>query len=248
MAVENEPGRPRVIVGMAHRGKALLLAAVVAASVLVAVTWDEGAGPTEKDFFETLAARHEMADRVGGVYSSLPEAMPQVRYIVDGREVSVADAYVVGEFVDVEPGRSHRWTFENDTERRHETEFNAPEAQASTVHLTLRVERSIVDPDQPAAAKRAFAAGSTVRLGVALGARIDVEAVRERLSGLTLAALLYDSSAVFDYDRSLWAVLEDGGFLGVVEATTVTFPALDTAFGVDQLERPGGPPIRGVRF
>lgn len=147
---------------MTRRGKALLLATVGAASaLLVAVTWDEGAGPTEMDFFDTLAARHQSIDRAGGIYSSLPEAMPQVRYIVDGREVSVADAYVVGEFVDVEPGRSFRWSRENDTEHRHETEFNAPQAQASTVHLTLRVERSIVDPDQPAAIKRAFDVGST---------------------------------------------------------------------------------------
>jgi hypothetical protein len=219
----------------------LVAALATAAGTLLAAAGGSGGGtPAPDDVFETLAARHASGTRAGGIYSSLPEAMPQVRHVMDGRELSVADAYVVGKFVGVEPGRSHRWSFDDDTEVRHETAFNAPDTEAGTVHVTLRIERSIVDPDQSADVERAFTAGNTVRLGLALGAYIDVEAVRNRLTGLTLAALLHDSSAVFDYDPSLWAVLEDGGFLGVVgDDRTVTFPALDgSTFTVDELERP----------
>lgn len=229
----------------------VLAGLATAAGALVALVGGSGAGtpPASDDVFETLSARHAAADRVGGIYSSLPEAMPQVRHVIEGRELSVADAYVVGEVVGVEPGRAHRWTRDGDAEFRHGTAFNAPDTQAGAVHVSLRIERSVVDPDQPGDVKRGFAVGGTVRLGLALGASVDVEAVRERLTGLTLAALLYDSSAVFDYDPSLWAVLEDGGFLGIVgDERTVTFPLLEgSTFTLDELERPPARTVRGAR-
>jgi hypothetical protein len=66
----------------------------------------------------------------------------------------------------------------------------------------------------------------------------------------TLVALLYEPSPVFDYDPSLWAILEDGAFLGRASADDrkATFPALEpdqqSTFSFEELERPSGEPIR----
>lgn len=197
--------------------------------------------------------------RMAGVYEEPPEAMPQVRYIInDAKPTSVADSYVVGDFVSVEPGRSFRWTFEDEKEVTHETAFNAEDAQASSVHLVLRIKRSIVDPDLSASAKREFSAGKTVTLGLGMGRLVDIDAIRKELQGTTLVALLY-KSPVFDYDKSLWGVLRDGGLLGTVsdDDRTVTFPRLEEPhddvnpaqhiFTVEELERPSGEPVRVTR-
>lgn len=201
------------------------------------------ATPEAVGFFD---ARGDTASRVGGVYRSPAEAMPQVRYRINGRAPSsVADAYVVGDIVDVQPGRSHRWTFEgeDEVERRHELAFNAEDAQASTVHLVVRIVRSIVGPDVSDGVWRGFGAGKDVTLGLAMGAQVDVPALRESLVGQPVAALLYGSSPVFDYDENLWAILQDGGLLGHVgDDGTVTFREGSTV-PLAELERPGGEPI-----
>lgn len=207
--------------------------------------------------FRLLKARHESTSRAGGLYGSPAEAMPQVRYVVNGRApISVADAYFVGDFVDVVAGKSFRWSEDSGSEVRHEVPFNSKDAQSSTVHVTFRVLRSIVDPSQKEELQPQFAKGQTVTIGLALGGQINVDAVRAEFKSVgTFAALLYRPSPVFDYDKTLWAVVEDGAFLAkVVNGRAVVFPALDgqkhdqpeQAYSVeaDQLEKPSGEPKR----
>lgn len=92
------------------------LAAAACSLVLAGCTGgsDEGNGRSgfeSRGVFEEIQARSTMASRVGGLYGSIPEAMPQVRYIVSGDDpVSVADAYVVGDLVSVDSGRTFQWT------------------------------------------------------------------------------------------------------------------------------------------
>ena len=225
---------------------------------------DEGNGRSGFEsggVFEVIRARSTMASRVDALYASVPEAMPQVRYLVSGSEpVSVADAYVVGDLVSVDSGRTFQWTTDPVTgeETRREVPFNtevpsAETSQASTVHLTLEIERSIVSPDEPESVHDALKPGNTVRLGLTLGAQVDLDAVQAELGAVgSFAALLYRPSAVFDYDKDLWAILEDGGFLGTIsgEGTQVVFPALEgdgdrqASFTVEELERPRDEPIR----
>ncbi|MBA2336771.1 MAG: hypothetical protein H0V96_03260 [Acidimicrobiia bacterium] len=180
--------------------------------------------------FENIRARHEPASRAGGLYASLVEAMPQVRYVIDGGEpISIADAYVVGEFVSAEAGKSFRWSTDGDVEVRHELEYNATDAQASSVHVTLAIERSIVDPNQPEAVHRSLDPGNKVTFGLAFNAPVILEAVTAEFQTTpTLVALLYDSSPVYDYEEGLWAVLEDGAFLGQASDDSAYFPALDS--------------------
>ncbi|MGQ0466116.1 MAG: hypothetical protein ACT4QG_12425 [Sporichthyaceae bacterium] len=204
--------------------------------------------------FENIRARNASASRGPSLYESPPSAMPQVRYSVDGgKPISIADAYVVGELVAVEPGRSFRWTDDGANETRQEVAYGAPDAQASTVHLKVRIRRSIVDPNQPEEIRRSFAPGNDVTLGVALDAPVNLESVRKELEAKkSLAALLYQPSPVFDYDRSVWAIGLDGGLLGTVrDGRTVEFPGLEetssrsgespdtkASFTVEDLEKP----------
>lgn len=210
--------------------------------------------PQAQGVFENISARHQAKARAGGIYQSVADAMPQVRYTInDGAPVSVADAYVVGPFVSAEPGPSFRWTEDNETgETRHELDFNAEDAMTSHVHLTLQIKRSIIDPNQPESVQRELAAGKTVTLGLALDAPAEITEIRDRFKGQSLVALLYKPSPVFDYDPSLWAILEDGAFLGHTSSNgrDVTFPALESdhdrksAFSFEELERPSDKPKR----
>lgn len=177
--------------------------------------------------FEGIGDRHYAAPRGGGLYDSPVAAMPQRRYAIDGKDpVSVADAYVAGDLISVEPGRSFRWTRGASREVRHQLTYNAPDAQVSTIHLTFRVARSIVAPNQDDAVRGEFEPGQNVTVAIALNAPVDIEsAQKELLTSQQYVALLYRPSPVFDYDTKLWAVLEDGAFLGKVDANNVvTFP------------------------
>lgn len=103
--------------------------------------------------------------------------MPQVRYVIDGGEpISIADAYVVGEFVSAEAGASFRWSTDG-VEIRHELDYNATDAQASSAHVTLAIERSIVDPNQPEAVHRSLDPGNRATFGLALNPPVNLEAV-----------------------------------------------------------------------
>lgn len=246
------------------RRRSLALAAacsvVLAGCIGGSTGGDGGAGFASRGVFEVIQARNESASRGGTLYQSIPEAMPQVRYIVDGREpVSVADAYIVGELVSVDPGRTFQWTIDSTGEEsRHEVPFNtartdAETSQASTVHLTLEITRSIVSPDEPASVHDRLMPGNTVVLGLTLGEQVDLDAVRAEFGAVdSFAALLYQQSAVFDYDTDLWAILEDGVFLGTIndDGSQVTFPAAEgdgerqPSFTIQELERPRDEPIR----
>lgn len=113
------------------------------------------------------------------------------------------------------------------------------------MHLVIEVDRSIVAPGQLEIDQ------TTVTVGLAINAPVAVDAAREDLStGGRVAVLLVRSSAVFDYDPALWAILDDGEFLGRVSAEgAVSFPALvkrglvPDGLTIEQLERPPAKPI-----
>ena len=204
-----------------------------------------------RNLFQAINARTATVSRAGGYYETVAQAMPQVRYTIDGAApISIADLYVVGGMVNVEPGRSFGWTLgehhepegprADESEIRHELDFNGVGAQVSTVHVTIVIDRAIVDPNKASDLAERIEPGSQLTFALALSAPVDVDAVRADLEPVgTLAVLLYEGSPVFDYDPTLFAVLEDGAFLGHILDGTVYFPALDHTrdeFPVEELE------------
>jgi len=190
---------------------------------------------------EQLRGRASAVDRVRP-YASVVEAMPQVTFVVDGdREFTISDLYVTGRIVDVSPGAGFSWTTDDvtDAEVRNQFEFNASEAWVSTLRVTVEVARSIAgpgvspNPDQ-------------IVFGLSLQSPVDIESARLDLMGMgQVALLLVQDTPVYDYDPSLWAVVEDGAFLGSVTTDgSIGFPLLTAGNGglvpqgltVDQLE------------
>jgi hypothetical protein len=233
------------VVDMKAIGKAAALAML---TTITACTGD--ATPEGQGVFENLAARHGSVSG-SAIHRTPAEAMPQVRYSIDGADpISIADVYIVGDIVDVKMGRSFFWTESADEETRTEVDFNADGAQVSTLHVSIAVTRSIVDPNQRDELDPMVAPGSVVTLALALTSPVDVDKAAEELGkGSTVAALLYRSSPVFDYDPTLWAVLNKGAYFGSVGPDDiVTFAALvgdeGASLSTKQLEAPTkGDPI-----
>ncbi len=103
-------------------------------------------------------------------------------------------------------------------EKRVELPFNDDTALVSTVHATFEVGELLAGTlDSP-----------TATVGIAFDAPVSVEAVREGLLGLGDVVLFLQGSPVFDYESGVWAVVEDGGLIGVVDrAGAVSFPFLE---------------------
>lgn len=218
----------------------------VTLAVLAIVVAACGTNSADRSVVELIADRTHALTRAPVPYTSVVEAMPSVLYLVDGREeLRVSDAYVVGTVIDVQEGRSFNWAEGTDSSERIEVPFNSADAKVSTVHLVIEVDRSIVAPGQPEIDH------TTITVGLALNAPVAVDAVREDLStGGRVAVLLVRFSPVFDYDPALWAILDDGEFLGLVSAEgAVSFPALaerglvPDGLTIEQLERPPVEPI-----
>lgn len=198
--------------------RSLTLALVASA---LAGCGDDSATPTVLDL---IAQRTHAVTRAAVPYTSVLEAMPNVVYLVNGTdELRISDAYATSSVVAVDAGRSFYWKEDPDSSTRVEVPFNDDEAQVSTLHLTVAVERAIVAPGQPEIAN------STISVGLVLNAPLDLDAARKELTGngSVVVLLLVRSSLVFDYDPTVWAILDDGEFFGLVSSNgTVSFPAL----------------------
>ncbi|MGI8514251.1 MAG: hypothetical protein ACR2NT_03760 [Acidimicrobiia bacterium] len=147
--------------------------------------------------------------------------MPNVIFVgPEGERDSVSDAVVVGSIVDVTPGVSFSWDEVGTT--RTELPFNDGKAMISTVHVTLKV-------DQQVAVSPGIELPANITFGLSLGPPVDVQAATAELKALgTVVVFLFEDSQVFDYDKSLYAVVEDGAFLGVVGPDGgISFPAMD---------------------
>ncbi|MFN2485139.1 MAG: hypothetical protein ABR609_00725 [Acidimicrobiia bacterium] len=204
---------------------ALLALALVACSDFPSIPSGEASTISSAAFRETsivsqLASRNAMGSRER-TYDSVLELLPNVVIVgPEGPLGSASDAVVVGSIVEVSPGVSMKWDEVGTT--RTLLPFNDAQAMSSTVHVTLQ-------GDQVVGVGSGIELPAQVTFGLVLGARVDIEAVSAELKGLgTVVPFLFKDSAVFDYDKSLYAVVEDGGLLGVVGADgKITFPAMD---------------------
>ena len=174
-----------------------------------------------EDIFQSIHRRLASSSRAPALYHSLPEAMPNVAYLLDGELTYIDSYFVVGTVESVSTGPSFMWSIRDDIETRTEVSNDDPSAQVTTFHIRVSCESTLRPPtSKPMEC-------DTLTFGLALDPSLSLKAVQASLSGTRVAALLYDDSRVFDYDPNLFAVYEDGSFLGVVDGDEVLFGALD---------------------
>lgn len=192
--------------------------------------------PSPAEPFDVVAMIAEQLRRdgqtvscVGGAFDTPRGAMPQVRYRIDGGDpVSMSDAWVVGTLVDVEPGRSFRWTYdaENDRDTMHVLEYGAPGADLSTVHLVMRLDRALTAPDVNARVRHWLQEGATVRIGLNVGPSVDLPDDPQLPHDVRLGAILHRDGFASSYDDAVWGITTncDESYLGPIDGGVVTFP------------------------
>ena len=196
--------------------------------------------PAESTVLETIRGRVDVPLRIF-LFSDIVGALPNVTYVTPTRSFSPSELFITGRITTVEAGKSFRWETDG-REVRIELPFNDPAAMASTLHMTIEVNQFMAQPGSDPNP-------TTVEVGVALGAQIDVAKAREELIGLGQIVAILHRSPVFDYEPDRMGVALDGGLLGVVlEDCRFYFPAngvltedlamtIDGLFAVEATER-----------
>ena len=204
------------------------------ATIVVARERDELSARDPAVLLDLFRAQSEGVSRApNGLYKTLREAMPDVQYLLDGKDLRASELFVNGTVVTVEPGRSFRWEFSGDVESRVAVDNDDPTRQVTTYHLTVSIEGVVSGPnvERP---------GKELTVGLAVNGFLSAKSV-EALLGSRVAMILVHST-VFDYDPTLWAILQDGELLGLVAANgTVSFPLLSSD---DPLLSGGVPTLR----
>ncbi len=166
---------------------------------------DAGASAASRQYaIDHLVARASAGFRGRPVYQAATELLPNVKFQVDGGAPEpLAEAVVVGEITDAAPGRS-QVLFGEDEPDLAMVEFENPRAIARTVHLTVAVDERIGPTE----------VGDSVGVGLAIDANVDPELIMEGLETLgTVLLFLRDGGPVFEYDPSLYSIMENGGFI-----------------------------------
>lgn len=168
------------------------------------------------------------------VYATPLEALPSFDYVGhDGRVSSPSQLVVVGTFTSVTPGRGFSWDHSQlGEERRVELEYGHEEAWINTIHVAFAVEE-VIGKEADVELER----GSEIQVGLALSGPVDFTAVKKELAGLGRVVVFLNRSAVFDYERDLWGILEDGAFIGRVDPEErIEFLILDETDGLEGIE------------
>lgn len=201
----------RTDLGTRERGTTMKIRAVAAACVSLGLLAGCGGQPSPDEARAHVKA--EMQGRLGGLgreipYDTLADLLPNVKYARPGEPGQPATANVViGRVTSVAKGQGWKPTAEDGDGVR--TSFDDPQAQAKTVHLMLDVLRPIGPrPNEP----------GQLRVGLAVNATTSFDALSVALRSFDRVVLfLFKGSAVFDYDPSLYAILEDGGLFATVD-------------------------------
>lgn len=178
-----------------------------------------------------LRARAERADRAPAAYRRLDELLGNTVYSTDGRPATpLTDAVVRGTVVDVDPG--YGFVAAEGAPAGAEivgdgakVGFDDPRAVWRTQHLSVRVDE-VLSGDATA--------GQVIRVGLAVGGSADTDASKlsQGLRSLGEAVwFLRKDSPVFAYDPTLFADVEDGGMIAVVDDSgDLTLPFADPAW------------------
>lgn len=150
------------------------------------------------------------------VAGSLADFLPNTQYLGrDGGLFTLADAVVVGHVTSVSPGRAFH--YEDAEHSTTEVPFDDPRAMWRTAHAEVAVTEVLSGQVQE----------GTIVVGVGVGPSFDVLAAGLPALG-DLVLVLDSSSAVYDYDPTLWSVAEDQAVLAEIGSDgRLTFPALE---------------------
>jgi hypothetical protein len=176
-----------------------------------------------EDAFATVFERFAGgASRTLPAYRNVADALPTVEYHADTGEVfRVSDAFVLGEYVKIEPGVSMRWDETTEEDIAIQLPFGDPTAMASTAHVTVEVTESVLVDGS------AELNGQTITVGIVVWDTDNLATIKAEFEQHpTIATMLTNSSLVFDYDPTLWAIIGDGSFLGLPVGDQLIFPAL----------------------
>ncbi|MEJ7562029.1 MAG: hypothetical protein WKF45_05835 [Ilumatobacteraceae bacterium] len=186
----------------------------------------EPSRPTPPAIADPLALqfRQSIAHRVGGAWHSVDDAMPNVRYVLDGEEVRMADLYVVGEVTSVVASHGNRWELDGEEERTIRVPFDSPDAMVVMLVVTVRVDRFISDGSTSDP-------GRSIRIAVPYRAPpVDLDAVRGELRGYgTMVFILGRSPEMTEGTGTPWWISLDGELFGYLDGERVVFPGLSDA-------------------
>jgi hypothetical protein len=174
-----------------------------------------------------LKTRLSASYRIQPVYRDAEELLTNVRFAEDGgRAESIANAVVVGTIGSVTPGygfadpaNGAKGELMGDGIR---VDFDSPDALWRTVHLTVDVDE-VVSGDLPDGTDE-------IRVGLAIGnTNTDEAHIRDGLKAMgRIVWFLRKGSAVFAYDPTLYADVEDGRLIAQLTADDhLVFPMLE---------------------
>jgi hypothetical protein len=153
---------------------------------------------------ETLTARANGELRLR-LYDTIDELLPNVSYRqAAGSARPLADGVILGRIVETTPGQG----FVNGDRRSMPVPFDDERADWKTLHLVVEVTDTIGGPTL-----------DRVRMGLAVGARTNMDALGDGLRSLgrVLLFLQHRPNAVFDYDAGLYTDVEGGALLATVD-------------------------------
>jgi hypothetical protein len=156
-----------------------------------------------------IRQRTNAPERGQARYSQLEQLLPNALYRNGNERISVTQAVVFGHVAGVSKGFGFVVGSE-DAAGGIETRFDDPEALWKTLHIAFRIERAL---------GRATVQGGTIRVGLAVDGAADYRRLERGLRNLgSLVLFLRKGSPVFGYDRSLYAIVEDGGLIATVDS------------------------------
>jgi hypothetical protein len=172
-----------------------------------------------------LKARQGATGRVQP-FTSLTGLLENVDYRMPGRPTGpLTEAVVVGEVVDVEPGRGFR-VEGDDAPGGIETDFDDPRALWRTVHVSVAAE-SVVSGT----------VGEQLLVGFAFDPDVPIAQVEADFRSFGRILLFLNRSPVFAYDPSVYGTVFDGGLLGLVDdGGDIQLPVLEDTEEADLLE------------
>jgi hypothetical protein len=164
---------------------------------------------------DTHLAQHLRLRSAGGDravwYADIDEAMPSAQN--EGRFTGGStDLVVTGRFTAAEPGLGFVDNLDPDPGERGSTpvSFDDTSAQWRSLHLTFVVDRVL-----GGAARN----GDTLHVGLAVSGGTDSSTFLREATLLGQVVVFLHRSPVFDYDKTLWAIVADGGMLATYSAS-----------------------------
>lgn len=214
---------------MPLRRRLCSLVAALAALLPGCATQDNGANYSASESYvgQLIRQSSESALRVRW-YDDVNQLLDNTHYVTaDFPTGPVTDAVIVGSVEQVLPGYGF-WLPGGDAPRGTQTSFGDPRSMWRTVHVQLSVDE-LLSGD--------VGRRNRVFVGFSFAATADFERIRNDFMSMpALVLFLRLGSPVFDYDDTLYSVLEGGVFLGAVtESERIEFVglSLDEAIGLN---------------